>query len=159
MNILFVCTHNRCRSILCEAVVNHVSDGTVMAFSAGSQPEGRVHPMSLERLDALGIPTAGLKSQSWDEFNDHSIDLVVTVCDSAAGESCPLWLGGTPKVHWGLPDPSKLSLGKEAQSQAFDSLIEVLTNRARRLTDLSNKTLSPQQLIEAFSDIANLEPV
>ena len=139
--------------------MNHVSNGTVMAFSAGSQPEGRVHPMSLERLDALGISTAGLKSQSWDDFDDYSIDLVVTVCDSAAGESCPLWLGDTPKVHWGLPDPSKLSVDKEAQSRAFDSLIGVLTNRALRLTDLPIKTLSSQQLIDAFSEIANLEPV
>ncbi|NVK10900.1 MAG: arsenate reductase ArsC [Gammaproteobacteria bacterium] len=159
MNILFVCTHNRCRSILCEAVVNYVAGDSIKAFSAGSQPEGRVHPMSLERLDALGIPTTNLQSQSWDEFDDHAIDLVITVCDSAAGESCPLWLGNTPKVHWGLPDPSKLSVSKEAQAQAFDSLIRVLMSRANRLIDLPNKQLSSQQLIEACITIANLEPI
>lgn len=87
MKVLYICTHNRCRSILCEAITN-ASNGNVEARSAGSQPVGKVHPFSIKYLAERGFDTSGLKSQSWDEFEDYDADLVVTVCDSAAGESC-----------------------------------------------------------------------
>jgi len=92
MKILYICTHNRCRSILCEAITN-ASNGNVEARSAGSQPVGEVHPLSLKYLAERGFSTDGLQSQSWDEFEDYDADLVVTVCDSATGESCPVYFG------------------------------------------------------------------
>ena len=98
MKVLYICTHNRCRSILSEAITNHFSEGKIMAKSAGSQPVGEVHPLSIKYLQEAGIATDGLRSQSWDEFEAFAPDLVVTVCDSAAGEACPLWFGKSLKV-------------------------------------------------------------
>ena len=90
MKILYICTHNRCRSILSEAITNHASQGVIEAKSAGSQPVGEVHPLSIKYLAQSGIATSGLTSQSWDEFEAFAPDVVVTVCDSAAGETCPV---------------------------------------------------------------------
>ncbi|MED5488094.1 MAG: arsenate reductase ArsC, partial [Pseudomonadota bacterium] len=117
MKILYICTHNRCRSILCEAITN-ASNGNVEARSAGSQPVGEVHPLSLKYLAERGFSTDGLQSQSWDEFEDYDADLVVTVCDSAAGESCPVYFGKSLKVHWGLEDPSKLEGSEQEKAEA-----------------------------------------
>lgn len=101
MKILYICTHNRCRSILSEAITNHFGEGKIQAQSAGSQPVGEVHPLSIKYLNEAGISTEGLRSQSWHDFEEFEPDIVVTVCDSAAGEACPLWFGQTIKVHWG----------------------------------------------------------
>src|SRR5690606_7807080 len=100
MKILYICTHNRCRSILSEAITNHLAKGKLKAFSAGSQPVGQVHPWTLKSLRERGIPTEGLRSKSWDEFDDLQADVVIAVCDAAAGEACPLWMGTAVKVHW-----------------------------------------------------------
>lgn len=130
MNILFICTHNRCRSILAESIAKHISaqgSQQLHAYSAGSHPEGMVHPMSLHYLRERNINTNGLKSQSWDDFSHADIDIAITVCDNAAGETCPLYLGGALKVHWPLPDPSKLE--GEAQEDAFHQVIKVLEKR------------------------------
>jgi len=159
MNILFVCTHNRCRSILAEAVINHVCADNIKAYSAGSQPEGIVHPMSLKRLSARGINIALLHSKSWDEFSDSEIDLVITVCDSAANESCPLWIGSTPKVHWGLPDPSKLTGSEQEIVDHFDRLIDLLERRAKHLSTLVGQKLSASELVHGVNNISQMEPV
>lgn len=136
MKVLYICTHNRCRSILSEAITNHFSDGKIIAKSAGSQPAGEVHPLSIKYLQEAGIATDGLRSQSWDDFEAFDADLVVTVCDSAAGESCPLWFGKSLKVHWGLADPSKLQ-GTEAQlAEAFRDTIEQIKQRVHQLVNL-----------------------
>jgi arsenate reductase len=136
MKILYICTHNRCRSILSEAITNHIAAGKIVAKSAGSQPAGEVHPLSIKYLQEAGISTDGLRSQSWDEFEEFSPDLVVTVCDSAAGETCPLWFGKSLKVHWGLADPSKLQ-GSEAEiAEAFRATIEQIKQRVKQLADL-----------------------
>ncbi|MEC7468708.1 MAG: arsenate reductase ArsC, partial [Pseudomonadota bacterium] len=123
MKVLYICTHNRCRSILSEAITNHVAGDVITAKSAGSQPAGEVHPLSLKYLNEAGIPTEGLQSQSWDEFEAFAPDLVITVCDSAAGESCPVWFGKSVKVHWGLSDPSKLTGSEEDIARAFNDTI------------------------------------
>ena len=141
MKILYICTHNRCRSILSEAITNQFSAGgsasKIIAKSAGSQPVGEVHPLSIKYLQEAGISTDGLCSQSWDEFEEFAPDLVVTVCDSAAGESCPLWFGKSLKVHWGLVDPSKLQ-GTEAQiADAFRATIELIKQRVEQLANLN----------------------
>lgn len=162
MNILFICTHNRCRSILSEAITNHLGEGKLHAFSAGSQPAGEVHPLSLKYLKQQGIPTEGLISQSWDEFDPATsgikIDLVITVCDQAANEVCPVWFSGNTdssngespvqKVHWGLPDPSKLH-GSEAEIEAaFNAVIDTIKTRVKALLalDLNTETSIKEQL-------------
>lgn len=137
LKILYICTHNRCRSILSEAITNHFGEGLLQAKSAGSQPSGVVHPLSIRYLAESDIPTEGLGSQSWDEFESFAPDIVVTVCDSAAGESCPIWFGRSLKVHWGLSDPSKLD-GSEAQKKAaFLACISEIKQRV-----LSLKTIA-----------------
>ncbi|AJQ95651.1 arsenate reductase ArsC [Gynuella sunshinyii] len=133
MKILYICTHNRCRSILSEAITNHKAGGRIEARSAGSQPAGEVHPLSLKYLAEAGIPTTDLRSQSWDEFEDFAPDVVVTVCDSAAGEACPVWFGKTLKVHWGLEDPSKLSGSEEDIADAFRHTIQLISDRVDAL--------------------------
>jgi arsenate reductase len=137
MKILYICTHNRCRSILSEAITNHVSNGLITAKSAGSQPVGEVHPLSIKYLQEAGISTAGLRSQSWDEFEDFAPDVVVTVCDSAAAETCPVWFGQSIKVHWGLADPSKLQGSEEEVATAFRATIQEITQRVESLMQLS----------------------
>jgi arsenate reductase len=153
MNLLFICTHNRCRSILCEAITNSFDDPRVRAFSAGSQPAGEVHPLSLKHLAKQGISTANLRSQSWDDFAGQAIDIAITVCDSAAGESCPLWLGNSPKVHWGLSDPSKLS-GSDADIEAaFNTCIASIQARVQALLALDIEHLDKSELISALQKI------
>lgn len=136
MKILYICTHNRCRSILSEAITNHYADGKIVAKSAGSQPVGEVHPLSIKYLNEAGISTQGLISRSWDEFEDFEADIVVTVCDSAAGETCPVWFGKSLKVHWGLVDPSKLQGSEEELAQAFRDTIEQIKQRVEQLAAL-----------------------
>lgn len=146
MKILFICTHNRCRSILSEAITNHLAKGRITAYSAGSQPAGEVHPLSLKYLQQRGISSDGLKSQSWDEFESISPDVVITVCDSAANESCPIWFGDTVKVHWGLTDPSKLE-GTEAELEAaFYAVMDIIEARVGKLLALDLNQLSRSEL-------------
>lgn len=146
MKILYICTHNRCRSILSEAITNHVSQGRIIARSAGSQPAGQVHPLSIKYLDEAGISTDGLCSQSWDEFEAFAPDIVVTVCDSAAGEACPLWFDSTVKVHWGLSDPSKLEGTEDQLAEAFRACIEEITVRVEQLLLLDSVDSDKGQL-------------
>ncbi len=139
MKILYVCTHNRCRSILSEAITNHHANGNIEARSAGSQPSGEVHPLSLKFLEEFGIATLGLKSQSWDEFESFSPDVVITVCDSAAGEACPVWFGKTLKIHWGLEDPSKIDGPADVVADAFRKTINIISERVKALEDVSQR--------------------
>lgn len=150
MKILYICTHNRCRSILSEAITNSLAGNVIQAKSAGSQPAGEVHPLSIKYLNQTGHATDGLMSQSWDDFDSFNPDLVVTVCDSAAGESCPLYFDNTLKVHWGLSDPSKVE-GDEAQiEQAFLACISEITQRVEKLKHLAQQNLDQQSLKSAL---------
>lgn len=133
MKILFICTHNRCRSIIAEAVTRQLGDGRLSARSAGSQPSGEVHPLSLKYLEEAGIDTDNLRSQSWDEHESWQPDVVVTVCDQAAGEQCPAWFGGAIQVHWGLADPSRLKGSEEEVAAAFHRTIATLRRRIEQL--------------------------
>ena len=146
MKVLYICTHNRCRSILSEAISNHVAGDVITAKSAGSQPVGEVHPLSLKYLSEAGIPTEGLKSQSWDEFEAFAPDLVITVCDSAAGESCPVWFGKSVKVHWGLSDPSKLTGSEEDIARAFNDTIAQISARVTDLKTIAEQPFTPESL-------------
>lgn len=153
MKILYICTHNRCRSILSEAITNYLSKGKIVAKSAGSKPAGQVHPLSIQYLQQAGISTDGLTSQSWDEFEDFAPDIVVTVCDSAAGESCPLWFGSSVKVHWGLTDPSKLVGTDDAIAQAFKATIKEITLRVEQLLSLQVEVYDKPALRAALAKL------
>lgn len=139
MKILYICTHNRCRSILSEAITNHIAQGHIEARSAGSQPSGEVHPLSIKYLKESGVPTQDLASQSWDVFESFAPDIVVTVCDSAAGETCPAWFGKSLKIHWGLEDPSKLTGTDEDIANAFRKTISIIHERVTTLKAISQR--------------------
>ncbi|GEA10748.1 arsenate reductase ArsC [Alteromonas sp. KUL49] len=146
MKILYICTHNRCRSILCEAVTNQSTSSAIEARSAGSQPVGQVHPLSLKYLAARNYNTEGLSSQSWDEFEDYAPDIVVTVCDSAAGETCPVYFGKSLKLHWGLEDPSKLEGSEEEKALAFNNTIDIIESRVAALVELAESKASVDEI-------------
>ncbi|MDH5257079.1 MAG: arsenate reductase ArsC [Gammaproteobacteria bacterium] len=154
MKILFICTHNRCRSILSEAITNHLAHGRITAYSAGSQPVGQIHPLSIKYLNEKGIPTDELKSQSWDEFESIEPDVVITVCDSAAKEQCPVWFGKCVKTHWGLPDPSKLDGTDEEVKNAFYSVMDTIENRIQKLLTLNFEQLNENELQTALDTIS-----
>ncbi len=130
LRILFVCTHNRCRSILAEAMARQIGRDLLQVASAGAQASGQVHPKSLLHLTRRGYDLTGLRSTSWSELNDFIPDLVITVCDRAANEACPVWLQDTPQVHWGLPDPSAIE-DDPAQDDAFEAVMNRLEERLK----------------------------
>lgn len=146
MKILYICTHNRCRSILSEAITNQLAGELITARSAGSHPAGEVHPLSLRFLTEAGFTTVGLQSQSWDDFADFMPDVVITVCDAAANESCPVWFGNTVRVHWGLADPSKIVGDEQTIKTAFDACIAEITERVKQLKKLAQHPLAKEQL-------------
>ena len=137
--VLVLCTGNSARSILAEAILNHRAQGRFVAHSAGSHPAGRVDPHALRLLRDKGIATVGLRSKSWDEFASTSaprLDFIITVCDNAAGETCPLWPGHPMTTHWGLPDPAAVAGTEEEQARAFSEVFETLDYRVGQLLDL-----------------------
>ena len=129
-NVLFLCTGNSARSILAEAILNKDGAGRFRAFSAGSQPKGQVHPAALRLLDELGFPTEGYRSKNWDEFavpGAPPLDFVFTVCDNAAGETCPIWPGQPMTAHWGIEDPAAIK--GDRQPRAFRDAYHALQRR------------------------------
>lgn len=136
-NVLFLCTGNSARSILAEALLNHNGEGRFRAFSAGSQPKGEPHPMALDVLCSHGFSIEGLRSKSWHEFAGSEappIDLIITVCDNAAGESCPVWPGRPITAHWGIEDPAAVE--GNGQRKAFEAALLYLQHRISLLVSL-----------------------
>lgn len=129
------------------------NQGSIQAKSAGSQPAGHVHPLSLQYLQEADISTEGLVSQSWDELKEFAPDVVITVCDSAAGETCPVWFGKSIKVHWGLTDPSKIDGSEEEKAQAFRDTIAEIQQRVTELLALADKQLSQEELRSALNKL------
>ncbi len=134
--VLVLCTGNSARSVLAEALLNHRGAGRVVAHSAGSHPKGTVHPLALQLLQEQGLPVVGLRSKSWDEFAGPSapaLDIVITVCDNAAGEVCPIWSGSPLTAHWGIEDPAAAT-GTDAQRRAaFRKAYDELDERVQAL--------------------------
>jgi arsenate reductase len=143
-SVLFLCTGNSARSVLAESLLNHWGEGRFRGYSAGSFPKGQVHPVSIALLNQLGLPTAGLRSKSWDEFaapGAPPIDFVFTVCDNAAGEMCPIWPGHPMTAHWGVEDPAAMEGTDEAKWSAFRKALRELESRIKLFTNLPVDTL------------------
>lgn len=143
--MLFLCTGNSARSILAEAILNSRGRGRFAAYSAGSHPAGRVNPAALRLLAEHGYDTGALSSKSWDVFaGDHApeIDVVITVCDNAAGESCPLWPGTPATAHWGIPDPAAVTGSADDMRRAFDDAYAALAARIDELLELPLESMS-----------------
>ena len=138
-NVLFLCTGNSARSILGEALLNHVGQGRFRGYSAGSTPKGAVHPMTLETLAKAGISIEGLRSKPWDEFAGPAapkMDFLFTVCDNAAGETCPIWPGQPLTAHWGIEDPAAVNGPEFKQRAAFEDALRFLRNRIGAFVNL-----------------------
>jgi protein-tyrosine-phosphatase len=158
-NVLFLCTGNSARSIIAEAILNNVGAGKFRAYSAGSQPKGRVHPETIRLLQSLGYDTSGFRSKSWSEFADPSaplLDFVFTVCDNAAGEACPLWPGQPMTAHWGVPDPAETA-GTEAEiALTFKDAYRMLDQRIGIFTSLPLGSLEQLTLQHKLREIGSV---
>ena len=157
-NVLILCTHNSARSVLAQGMLNHWAQRLgkdVRAYSAGSAPSGRINPYALEALKAAGVDTAGYRSKSWDEFavaGAPEMRVVITVCDSAAAETCPHWPGSPVQVHWGYPDPSNAPEGEKAD--AFEKTRQSISDRMMQLVQLPFGRLSNAELERSLRAIA-----
>ncbi|WP_199098029.1 arsenate reductase ArsC [Dyella sp. ASV21] len=153
--VLFVCTGNSARSVLAEATLRAWGGARFEAFSAGSQPTGRINPYALETLVAAGMPTAGLRSKSWDEFlgdGAQPIDLVVTVCDSAASEPCPVFFGDFVRTHWGLPDPASVEGNDAEKRAAFAQAHAIIKARLMAFLTLPAETWADREALKVALD-------
>lgn len=166
VHVLILCTHNSARSVLSEAMLNHLASTLgkdVRAHSAGSAPSGRINPFAIEALQQAGIATEGFRSKSWDEFSGDGappLSIVITVCDSAAAESCPVFLGAPGvggaqpvKVHWGYPDPSNAEGGDEGKRRAFELTRQAIGYRMLQLLALPLERMSADELRTALEAI------
>ena len=139
---------------MAEGLINHFGKDDFQAFSAGSNPAGYVHPMSIKTLERVGIFKSDYKSQSWDEFSDMEFDLVITVCDNAAGEACPVYLTSAPKVHWGVEDPAKFKGSEEEIENEFQRIFAILAKRTHAMVEIYKKDLELN--IQKLKEIGNL---
>jgi len=159
LNVLFLCTHNSARSILAEAMLNHLGNGRFKAFSAGSSPREnqKPNPLALETLRHAGLPIDGLRSKSWDVFaqaDAPKMDLVITVCDNAAGEVCPYWPGQPATAHWGYADPSEVQGGDDQKRAAFLQTLHLIRKRLEIFVNLPERSLSRMSIEQTARDLA-----
>jgi arsenate reductase len=155
-NVLFVCTGNSARSIIAEGLMNDAARGRFRAYSAGSHPTGAVNPFALEALAELRVPTDGFRSKSWDEFTGPDapqLDFVMTVCDRAAGESCPFWPGQPLTAHWGVPDPAAVDGSVEEKRKAFRATVVTLKRRIDLMLSLPLQRLDSMAIAHEIKDI------
>jgi arsenate reductase len=155
-NVLFLCTGNSARSILAESLLNTLGHGKFRAFSAGSFPKDQVHPMAVELLKRMNLPTENLRSKSWDEFAAPSappVDLIFTVCDNAAGEVCPIWPGKPMTAHWGIADPAAVEGSDADKAFAFRKAFKELETRIKLLTSLPIDSLDRMTLQTRLREI------
>ena len=160
-NVLILCTHNSARSVLSEGMLNYWAQRLgkdVRAYSAGSAPSGRLNPFAIEVLHKAGVDTSSYRSKSWDEFTGPDappMRIVITVCDSAAAETCPYWPGSPVKAHWGYPDPSNAPGGDEGKRQAFELTRQAIGYRMLQLLQLPLEQLGDTELQNALTEIYN----
>jgi len=159
-NVLFLCTGNTARSVLAEGILRKEGAGRFNAYSAGSQPKGMVNPFALKVLGAHGYPTDGFRSKNWDEFavpGAPVMDFVFTVCDSAAGEACPLWPGQPMTAHWGIPDPAAVEGTDLEKEAAFVAAFKQMQSRIGAFTALPLKSIDAMSLNAKLKEIGRLE--
>lgn len=159
LNVLFLCTHNSARSILAEALLNHLGQARFKAYSAGSSPREnqRPNPLALETLTKAGLPVEGLYSKSWDEFGKPDaphMDLVITVCDNAAGEVCPFWPGQPATAHWGYADPSEVDGDDDKKREAFKQTLHMMRKRLDIFVNLPQSSLTKMSIEKTARDLA-----
>lgn len=158
LNVLFLCTHNSARSVLAECLLNHLGAGRFRAFSAGSQPSGRVNPFALQALAEAGVDTTGVCSKRWDSFAEAGspeMDLIITVCDSAAGEVCPVWPGHPATAHWSYADPSATTGPDAARLMAFRDTMALIRRRLEILVALPAERLDALRLEQTARSLAD----
>lgn len=153
-NVLILCTGNSARSIMAEALINTMGQGRFRAYSAGSTPTGEVNPFAIEKVQAANYPTDSLRSKSWDEFatpDAPKMDFIITVCDNAAGEVCPVWPGQPISAHWGFEDPAAVEGTDGEKRRAFDKVFRLMMNRVRLFVNLPlgslDRTAIKQELL------------
>ena len=157
-NVLVLCTGNSARSILGEMLFNHLGKGRIKAYSAGSKPGGSVNPIAMEALQKHGVPCAGARSKSWDEFATGAVppaptfDFIFTVCGNAANEVCPVWPGHPVTAHWGIPDPAHIE-PLEARRAAFETAYQALRQRVEAFVALPLETMTPEAILVAARSI------
>lgn len=159
-NVLVLCTGNSARSILAEAILDREGQGKFHAYSAGSQPKGQPNPLALELLSSLGYETNTFRSKSWTEFaapDAPRMDIIITVCDSAAGESCPYWPGHPLVAHWGIPDPADATGTHEQKLAAFQLAYQRLTSRIKAFVQLPIETLPVEDFKLRLAEIGEME--
>lgn len=156
LNVFVICTGNSCRSVMGEALFNHLGQGRIQAFSAGSHPIGRINQGALATLKRHGLPTEGYQSQSWDDFEHQPMDIVITVCDNAAGETCPVYLSKAVRAHWGVSDPGHVEGSEEEKIAAFEETFRILTLRVNKMLALPLETMSPDALGAELNAIGQL---
>ncbi|MBN8535384.1 MAG: arsenate reductase ArsC [Rhizobiales bacterium] len=159
-NVLFLCTGNSARSVLAESILQKEGAGRFRAFSAGSQPKGEVNPYSLRVLASMGYPTEGFRSKSWDEFaapDAPKMDFIFTVCDSAAGETCPVWLGHPTTAHWGIEDPASVEGTDIEKERAFVEALRLMRNRITIFINLPFATLDKLAMQDRLDEIGRME--
>jgi protein-tyrosine-phosphatase len=160
-NVLFLCTGNSARSIMAESMLNVEGKGRFRAFSAGSHPKGAVHPWAIRTLDALGYPSSGFSSKGWDVFAEPGaphMDFIFTVCDDAAGEACPVWLGHPATAHWGIEDPAAVEGSEVEKGRAFAQAARYLKNRISLFVNLPLATIDKLSLQEQLEEIGRTLP-
>jgi arsenate reductase len=156
LQVLFLCTGNSARSIMAEVMMNHLSRGRVQAYSAGSHPKGTVHPLAIATMQHMGLSVDGLRSKSWEEFarpDTPSIDCLITVCDDAAGEVCPVWPGKPITAHWGVEDPAACQGTEDEQRTKFREVALLLRRRIELLLRLPLTQLDTMTLQARLQDI------
>jgi arsenate reductase (thioredoxin) len=159
-NVLFLCTGNSARSILGEVLLNELGEGRFRAYSAGSHPRGEVNPMTIETLEAAGLPAAGLRSKSWDEFagfDAPNMDFVFTVCDEAAGETCPIWPGQPMTAHWGIEDPARVEGTLFQRRAAFEEALRFMRNRITAFVNLPLSSIDRMTLMAKLRGIGAMD--
>jgi protein-tyrosine-phosphatase len=155
-NVLFLCTGNSARSILAESILNKRGSGQFHAYSAGSRPNGTVNPFALALLKDMDFPTKGLRSKSWDEFAAPSsphFDFIITVCDNAAGETCPVWLGKPTTAHWGIPDPAAVEGTDIQKKAAFAQAFKLMSTRISLFLSLPLSSIDQLRIKEEIDSI------
>ena len=160
LNVLFLCTGNSARSVMAEAVLNKVGQGKFRAYSAGSQPKGRVHPQTLRLLTGLGYDVSQLRSKSWEEFAKPGappLDFIFTVCDNAAGEACPVWPGKPATAHWGIADPAEAAGTEAEMGAAFAEAHRMLAQRIGVFVTLPLASLDAMSLQNKLREIGRME--